>query len=577
MKAKKSLLLLSAILFICNSVHSQNFIWMNSFGGSSYENLYTAVIDKNDNIYITGAFQDSIDADPSVDEFIMVSSNYYDAYMVKLNSDGELIHAHSFGGRGSEFPSVIYVDDNLNYYVSGNFSHTIDVDPGEDSLIYTTTNYSPDIFFQKFNSNNQLQWAFHMVTHDEDDELNEIVVDNEGNVYCTGTFYGTMDFDPGEMVYELTSSGRNDIFIMKMDTEGNLLWAYNIGGWYEDYGNNILINNLGDLIISGCYKGVVDFDPGPDSTILESKGVYDAFFLKFTLNGDFIWVKTIEGGANDYISKIITDEEDNIIAAGSFRFSTDFNPDPDVEYIVEGGMWNDLYLLKLDKDGIFRWVNTLGNNSALYLHTIDSDSANNIYFATNFDEPTDIISGDSNFVVEPAGQDDFFIEKINPNGDYEWSVVMGSEYFEFVKTVVLDSELNVFTVGIFKDSPEYYLGDTSISITSEGSMDIFIQKINQEEMQVQDTNYIAVNNGFELYVFPNPSNGNFTITSSNFVSGSYTLIVIDSRGVPIFEKNILNNGVLHELVNIERSGVYLIKLTDSKNLIKTSKVIVNIE
>ena len=89
-----------------------------------------------------------------------------------------------------------------------------------------------------------------------------IAVDATGNVYTTGTFKGTADFDPGTGTFNLVASGVNDIFVSKMDASGNFLWAKKIGGSGDDYGNGIAVDASGNVYTTGSFIGTVDFNPG---------------------------------------------------------------------------------------------------------------------------------------------------------------------------------------------------------------------------------------------------------------------------------------------------------------------------
>ena len=570
MKINKTILLQALIIFYCYSnIQAQGFAWMKSFGGSNYENLYGATIDHKNNIYITGAFIGSIDLDPGEDEYIINTpyNHWYDTYMVKINSDGELIHAHSTGSIGADFAPMIFVDEGLNYYISGTFATTIDADPGPDSLFFTA-NYGDDIFFQKFNKIDQLQWAFHLETHDDFDEISEIDVDEEGNTYITGDFTGTVDFDPGEAVYELTSNGMNDLFVMKLDSNGNLLWAKNIGGWYEDFGQNIHLTTVGNVLLTGCFKGEVDFDPGYETTVLNSAGSYDSFFLNLTSDGEFNWVKKIGGIGPDYISVLEADNNDNIIVGGSFRIQADFDPDPEEEFLLDGSSSMNLYILKLYENGIFQWVSAFNNDESSYVHTIAIDSADNVYFASNFDEVIDIVPGDSSYIVIPVGNTDFFIEKLNTNGEFDSAIIMGSNQFEYIKTILLDDMTNLYTVGIFSNSPEYNLNNTSASVTSVGSIDVFIQKIDLTFVDTTtiDTTHIFEYPGIGLSIYPNPNKGNFMIKSSDLNPGIYKLKMLNYTGQTIFEKSVNINGVFEEEIQFSERGAYLIEISDNKSL-----------
>ena len=571
----KQLLLLFTLLFCFHipQIRAQGIDWMKSFGGTDHDNLNASAIDEMGNIYVCGSFQGTIDMDPGEDEYILTSSHYYDTFVLKLNKDGEFIHAHSIGGAAADFAKVIAVDKDLNYYVSGTFDNTVDMDPGPEELIFTA-NGDHDIFFQKFNEAGELQWAFQLKTSTEDDELRDIAIDEMGNVYCTGEFYYTIDFDPGASTYNLSSNGRNDIFVLKLDADGNFLWAESIGGWYEDYGAQILIDRFGDLLIGGSFIDEVDFNPGVDSAVLVSVSVDDAFLLKLTSEGVFKSVKSFGGIANDFIRYMKFDNENNIIIGGSFRIEADFDPDPEKEYLVEGGSLNDLFVLKLDENGDFMWVRTLGGGfSFVFIKPFDIDSLNNIYFASSFNTSLDIVPGDSSYIVEPVGSDDFFIDKLGPNGDFISAFIMGSPYLDYINTVFLDRHANIYAVGVFNGNPKYELNNTTDSLSSAGSVDVFIQKF----VQTVDTSSNAIDEffGFEVMVYPNPGNGNFKIQSSDLMPGLYQLKVINGAGQIVLEREINNTGIFLEEVNLTGNGVFFIELSLPNHLRIIRKVIVN--
>ncbi|MBK7690553.1 MAG: SBBP repeat-containing protein [Bacteroidetes bacterium] len=105
-----------------------------------------------------------------------------------------------------------------------------------------------------------------------------VAVDKFGNVYTTGSFLGTKDFDPGPSVFNLISTGNSDIFVCKLDVNGNFIWAKQIGGSGNDNGNSIVTDTLGDIYLCGEFTSVADFDPGPNSDTLYSAGGQDIFF-----------------------------------------------------------------------------------------------------------------------------------------------------------------------------------------------------------------------------------------------------------------------------------------------------------
>ena len=105
-------------------------------------------------------------------------------------------------------------------------------------------------------------------------------------------FLDTVDFDPGPGVCERTSNGGADIFVSKFDTDGNFLWVQTWGAENDDYIENVWVDPLGEVYVTGKTMGTVDFDPGPGQDIHVANGDWDIFLSKFDSSGNFIWART---------------------------------------------------------------------------------------------------------------------------------------------------------------------------------------------------------------------------------------------------------------------------------------------
>jgi hypothetical protein len=119
-----------------------------------------------------------------------------------------------------------------------------------------------------------------------------ITTDASGGVYTTGVFEGTVDFDPGEGTFNLTSVGSTDIFVSKLDSNGNFIWAKRLGGTGLDAGNDIALDTSGNIYTTGFFHGTADFDPGAGIFNLTSVVDYypysDIFVSKLDNNGNFV-------------------------------------------------------------------------------------------------------------------------------------------------------------------------------------------------------------------------------------------------------------------------------------------------
>lgn len=151
----------------------------------------------------------------------------------------------------------------------------------------------------------------------QDDEVKSITVDGSGNVLTTGVFKGTVDFDPGSGVFNLTAVGNYDVFVQKLDATGNFLWAIKVGGGGLDIGKAIAVDATGNSYITGRFTGTaVDFDPSPGGVFQMTAASQDIYILKLDVNGGFLWAKKMGGLFADMARSIAVDGMSNVYITG---------------------------------------------------------------------------------------------------------------------------------------------------------------------------------------------------------------------------------------------------------------------
>src|ERR1035437_774923 len=183
-----------------------------------------------------------------------------------------------------------------------------------------------------------------------------IATDASGNVYTTGNFQGTADFDPGAGVFNLTSAGSDDIFISKSDASGNLLWAKSMGSTGSDIGNSIALDASGNVYTTGYFYGTVDFDPGAGIfNLTAAAGVNNIFISKLDASGNFVWAKQMVGAGGSSSQFIILDASGNIYTTGAFNGTVDFDPGAGVSNLTAAS-GADIFISKLDASGNFVWA-----------------------------------------------------------------------------------------------------------------------------------------------------------------------------------------------------------------------------
>ncbi|MCJ8289581.1 MAG: SBBP repeat-containing protein [Crocinitomicaceae bacterium] len=318
------------------------------------------------------------------------------------------------------------------------------------------------------------EWAKQMGGTSSDNAAS-IITDALGNVYTTGEFNGTADFDPGVGISNLTAIGFEDIFIQKLDAAGNFLWTKHIGGTSSEYGRSITIDALGNLYITGYFKGTVDFDPNSGISNLTATGNFDFFILKLDTAGNFVWAKKIGGTGSDKANSITTDNLGNVYTTGNFSGTVDFDPNAGTNNLTANGN-NLLFILKLDTAGNFVWAKKMGGvNSA----SITTDSSGNIYTTGYFNGTSDFDPSTTSTVnLTPIGQGDIFILKLDAAGNFVWAKQMGGTTNDFGYSISTDVWGNVYTTGNFSGTADFDPSAATSNLTALGFDAAFIQKLN---------------------------------------------------------------------------------------------------
>ena len=310
------------------------FLWAHALGGLPADGSNGLAIDNSDNVLITGTFKGTADFDPGAGIHFETSLGLDgDAYLLKLNVAGEFIWVSAVqGDRASGFDHVT-VDGDGDIYVVGAFTGSIDADPGIGTLTLTTDDLIQSMLIQKLNDAGELIWAKQI------DGLSEIfpegIENYEDQIYITGYFLDTVDFDPGADEYDLFTGSDTNTFIQKLDADGNFIWAKNIGGTASIQPQGINVDPFGDIFIAGFYMdGLVDLDPGVEELIVENPdgvGVSDLFIQKLDSDGDLIWAEGSETTGTEALRGLDLDEFGNLYLVGDGGgIIADFDFGPDV-------------------------------------------------------------------------------------------------------------------------------------------------------------------------------------------------------------------------------------------------------
>ena len=348
-----------------------------------------------------------------------------------------------------------------------------------------------------------------------------IAVDRSGNSYLTGVFDSpSITFGS----YTLMNTGSSDIYVVKYDTYGNVLWAASAAGLDLDAPRSIAVDASGNAYITGnFYSPTLTFG----SYTLTNSGVH-LFLAKFDSNGNVAWAKSAGGTAAEYATSvavdsfgnpyltgyadnsIITFDTINLVNTGVFIVKYDFNGNAlwaqtagggtgtnyDAESIavdasgnayIEGNYdgtmifgsntlssagFYDVFLGKYDGNGVVQWARSAGGANYEYANSNTVDISGNIYITGYFMDPFTIIGNDT---LACKGVDDIFLAKYDASGNVLWATSAGDTYLEHALSVTTDVPGNAYMAGYFNDST-FTIGSTTLINASKGHDEIFVAK-----------------------------------------------------------------------------------------------------
>jgi len=305
---------------------------------------------------------------------------------------------------------------------------------------------------------------------------NGVAIDGTGNVYVTGQFTNTVDFDPGAGTANLTSAGNTDAFVAKYDSAGVYLWAFAIGGTGYDYGYAIAVDGSGNVYVAGQFALTVDFDPGAGSTTRTASGA-DAFVAAYTTGGAFSWVQSVGGTSNDRGRAVAVGS--GVYVAGEFMGSNvDFDPGAGSDLHSSAGS-QDVFLWKLAAaDGAFSWARTVGGSGSDVAYGVALNSATTqAYVVGQFNGTVDFDPGVGTSNQASAGGTDAFVWNVDSTGAYGWAVRVGSTTADVANAVAVDASGNIVATGYFNGTVDFDPGVGTSDLISAGGTDVFVLKL----------------------------------------------------------------------------------------------------
>ncbi len=380
--------------------------WTRSFGGVGKDYGQAIAVDDLGNSYLTGGYSGTVDFDPGAGVDSRTAVQAMDIFVTKLNADGSYGWTRTFGGTQQYtwdyFGSGIALDSAGGVVISGKYVGTVNFDMAGSGDTRSSLSGSYDMFLTKLGTDGSYHWT-HSLGGTASDEANAVVIDISDNIYVTGSFSGTVDFDIGTGAAQHASAGGRDIFVAQYYPNGDFGWVGTVAGNSgHDVSHALALGENGELYIAGEFRGTVDFDPGAGVDHHSATAGTNAYISKWMTDGSYGgWTYTINGFSRSY--SVAVGKSGGLFFGGQFFGTIDFDSGASVDSYTRWGSGFDSFMTHLKADGGYVWTKVVSSYSATdVVRGITVDPAGSVIEVGEYRDSTSWSTGLTDFDPGPA-------------------------------------------------------------------------------------------------------------------------------------------------------------------------------
>lgn len=404
--------------FVSSFNRDGSYNWTVVYGGESVDYGLDVITDSSGNIYAAGYFEDQADFDPGPEDHSRTAKGYRDAYIVKLNPEGEYEWVVSWGGpdNGITYAYTILCGPDGNIYAVGTFDRTTDFD-SSSGVTERTPEGNDDVYIVSYTPSGNFRWV-RTIGGNYSDGICDISVTSDNHLLVAGWSGSAHLYLEGAGGFSLDNQGAMDVYLGKYDLNGNFINALGIGNDASESVSAFETCADGSVYIAEYFSGDTDVDPGPGEIIRSAPDDPAIAIIRLDSELEYVSDAIIEGDGYVAPYAINVDDSGNVLMGGVYSVTIDFDPGPAEYYLPADGA--DQYILKLDSGGEFIFAGHYGaNTQSVNLCGPDgilTDEAGDIYIAGTFSGSTDFDPGLTSYYPMQFGGQDLYLMKLNSDG-----------------------------------------------------------------------------------------------------------------------------------------------------------------
>jgi len=526
--------------------------WVNQTGGSNAVSAMDIETDTLGNTYVIGFFSGAIDLDPGPGVMNAQTIGSSDVYLAKYSPQGHLVWGKTFGSSGAD--EGLHIDvSGSSVVICGFFLTSIEFDTVNPAGFLNSFG-DFDAFMAKFDTSGSFVWAKQVGGFAGIEEARSVCQDQLGNVYVTGFFTGQADMDPSNVSLLIPSIGGQDVWIMKLDQNGQLVWVKTLGGILADQANEIVLDGYGHVLVGGSFRATVDMNPGTGTVNKISAGSDDAFVLKLDTSGQYVWSAAFGGIGADIMNSIVTDLNGNMILTGFFQITMDADPGSGSFLISTSGNVGG-FVLKLDSAATFMFAKVFGGTNNNSPRQVKVHPGGHILVAGSFSGTCDFDPSSAIDNRQSLGSDDAYCLRLDENGNLNWVITYGGTGFEDAQGIAFSNNSDFVLTGRFAAATDFDPSSSQLILTPAVSRDAYVLHLNDQFT----TGLPALHSSEPIAsVFPNPAADHLQI--SLLQKDIAHVLLLNSFGQEIDRLTIPAIGNLQYSLAPFSSGIYFLDL-----------------